>query len=179
MSKRIALIRGRRRSPRVSPSGRRRPHRRSTPRAQSSHLLVGINDEANTLYGNPATAFATLTTLKTQVLRVNLYWGGNKWAVANKKPTDATDPGDPAYNWALYDRLVAYATPNNIKVVFSILFTPSWANGGKAKHSRADEPEGPPGLRLCGRRALQRPLDAAELAAGSRRSASATRRFRR
>ena len=25
----------------------------------SSHLLVGINDEANTLYGDPTTAFAS------------------------------------------------------------------------------------------------------------------------
>jgi hypothetical protein len=99
----------------------------------SSHLLVGLNDEPDTLYGNPTTAFAALRSLRTQVLRVNLYWGGNKWAVANKKPTDATDPGDPAYNWALYDRLVRYATLSNIKVVFSILFTPGWANGGKAK----------------------------------------------
>jgi hypothetical protein len=99
----------------------------------ASHMLVGINDEANTLYGNPAQAFAELKTLKTQVLRVNLYWGGTKWAVANKKPADATDPGDPAYNWSLYDRLVKYAYDNNIKLVLSFLFTPSWANGGQAR----------------------------------------------
>ena len=105
----------------------------ATEARTSGHLLVGINDEADTLYGDPATAFATLKTLKVQVLRVNLYWGGTKWAVANKKPSDATDPGDPAYNWALYDRLVQYATTNNIQVVFSILFTPKWANGGKAQ----------------------------------------------
>ena len=144
------------------------PHRRSTPQRRRARRVIcssASNDEPDTLYGNPDTAFATLTTLKTQVLRVNLYWGGNKWAVANKKPTDATDPGDPAYNWALYDRLVHYADANNIKVVFSILFTPSWANGGKARIGRADEPERSPGLRLCRRRALQRPLDPAELAA--------------
>ena len=29
-------------------------------REQSTRLLVGINDEASTLYGNPATAFAAL-----------------------------------------------------------------------------------------------------------------------
>jgi hypothetical protein len=110
------------------------PKKHDAPTARtSSHMLVGINDEPDTLYGNPATAFATLTALKVQVLRVNLYWGGNKWAVANKKPTDATDPGDPAYNWALYDRLVRYAADHDIKVLFSFLFTPSWANGGKAK----------------------------------------------
>jgi hypothetical protein len=110
------------------------PNKHNAPSARaSSHMLVGMNDEPDTLYGNPATAFATLSALKVQVLRVNLYWGGNKWAVANKKPTDATDPGDPSYNWSLYDRLVQYATTNHIQVVFSILFTPSWANGGKAK----------------------------------------------
>ena len=110
-------------------------NRHSAPAAKAStHLLVGINDEPDTLYGDPASAFAVLQTLKVQVLRVNLYWGGTKWAVANKRPADATDPGDPAYNWALYDRLVRYATDRNIKVVFSFLFTPSWANGGKAKN---------------------------------------------
>ena len=66
--------------------------------AKSSHLLVGMVDEADTLYGDPATAFATLHALNVQVLRVNLYWGGNQWAVANSKPSDPTDPGDPAYN---------------------------------------------------------------------------------
>src|SRR5438445_13897425 len=91
-------------------------------------MLVGMNDEPDTLYGDPATAFATLTALHVQVLRVNLYWGGTKWAVANDKPTDATDPGDPAYDWSLYDRLVQYATNNHIQAVFPILFTPAWAN---------------------------------------------------
>jgi hypothetical protein len=110
-------------------------NRHSAPHAKASaHLLVGINDEPDTLYGDPASAFAALQTLKVQVLRVNLYWGGNKWAVANKEPADATDPGDPAYNWALYDRLVRYASDRDIKVVFSFLFTPKWANGGKAKN---------------------------------------------
>jgi hypothetical protein len=107
----------------------------------SSHLLVGINDEATTLYGNPAASFPLLKSLNTQVLRVNLYWGGNQWAVANNKPTDGTDPGDPAYNWSLYDRLVRYAAQNNIRVVFSILFTPSWANGGAGKTVAPTNPQ--------------------------------------
>jgi hypothetical protein len=99
----------------------------------SSHLLVGINDEAFTLYGDPTYAFATLKALKAQVIRVNLYWGGTKWAVAKSRPSDPNDPGDPAYDWTIYDRLVRYATQNGIKVVFSILFTPGWANGGQAR----------------------------------------------
>src|SRR6266581_7936943 len=101
---------------------------------RSGAFLVGINDEALTLYGDPVSAFDTLTTLRAQVLRVNLYWGGTKWGVANNKPADPTDPGDPAYNWSLYDRLVRYAALAHIRVVFSILYTPSWANGGKGKN---------------------------------------------
>jgi hypothetical protein len=98
---------------------------------RSPHMLIGINDEQDTLYGDPPTAFQALHTLRTQVLRVNLYWGGNKWAVANSKPTDPTDPGDPAYNWAIYDRLVMYAQTYGIQVLFSIVGTPAWANGGQ------------------------------------------------
>ena len=113
-------------------------HQAST---KSSHLLVGINDEANTLYGNTTTAFQALTTLKAQVLRVNLYWGGTKWAAANNKPADPTDPGDPAYNWSLYDRLVRYAALSHIRVVFSILYTPSWANGGAGKNVAPTNPQ--------------------------------------
>jgi hypothetical protein len=101
---------------------------------KSSHLIVGINDEAFSLYGNPAAAFQTLRALNAQVLRVNLYWGGNQWAVANKKPAEPTDPGDPAYNWALYDRIARYAADSGIKLMFSILFTPSWANGGAGRN---------------------------------------------
>jgi hypothetical protein len=97
------------------------------------HMLVGINDEANTLYGDPDVNFPILQQLRVQVLRVNLYWGGSPYAVAKTKPAVPTDPGDPAYDWTVYDRFVRYASQYNIKVVFSVLFTPGWANGGQAK----------------------------------------------
>jgi hypothetical protein len=110
--------------------------------ATTSHLLVGINDEADTLYGNPVTGFQALKALNAQVLRVNLYWGGTPWAVSRgAMPTDPTDPGDPAYDWLLYDRLMRYAATYHIKVVFSILFTPKWANGGKARTVAPKNPQ--------------------------------------
>ncbi|MBV8065124.1 MAG: hypothetical protein JOY72_07610 [Actinobacteria bacterium] len=110
--------------------------------AKSSHLLVGINDEADTLYGNPVTGFSALKALHAQVLRVNLYWGGTPWAVSRgAKPADPTDPGDPAYDWSLYDRLVRYAATYHIQIVFSVLFTPSWANGGKARTVAPTNPQ--------------------------------------
>jgi len=99
---------------------------RTPAKATSGHLLVGINDEADTLYGNPVAGFQALKALKAQVLRVNLYWGGTKWAVSRgARPTDTSDPGDPAYDWSLYDRLVRYAATYHIRVVFSILYTPA------------------------------------------------------
>jgi hypothetical protein len=107
---------------------------------RSPHMLIGINDEQDTLYGDPPTAFQSLHTLRTQVLRVNLYWGGNKWAVANSKPTDPTDPGDPAYDWAIYDRLVMYAQTYGIQVLFSIVGTPGWANHGQRPNRAPTDP---------------------------------------
>jgi hypothetical protein len=105
--------------------------------SRSTHLLIGINDEAFTLYGdNPPAAFETLQSLRTQVLRVNMYWGGNKWSVANTKPANGADPADPAYDWSLYDRIAGYASTSGIKLLFSIVGTPSWANHG-AGHNHA------------------------------------------
>ena len=64
-------------------------------------------------------------------MRLNLYWGG-RYGVAKRRPRQATNPADPAYNWVLYDRTVNYAAQNGVHVLFSIYGTPSWANGGRA-----------------------------------------------
>jgi hypothetical protein len=95
------------------------------------HMLVGMQDDAQFLYGNPAQSFPYLKTLRDQVVRANLHWGGIH-GVARRHPADATNPDDPAYNWGAYDRLVFYATQYNIKVLFSIVDTPAWANGGQS-----------------------------------------------
>jgi hypothetical protein len=102
----------------------------------SRHMLVGLLDETNTLYGNPDKSFPILKRLRTQVLRVDLYWGGktgvpHKFGVAKRKPLDATDPADPAYNWGIYDRTVNYAAQYGVKIMFTIYGTPPWANGNK------------------------------------------------
>ena len=92
------------------------------------HMLVGMLDETHTLYGNPDQTFPILGQLHLQILRINLYWGG-KFGVAKRRPTDATDPSDPAYNWAVYDRTVNYAAQYKIKLLLSIYGTPRWENG--------------------------------------------------
>jgi polysaccharide biosynthesis protein PslG len=104
------------------------------------HMLVGLLDESNTLYGNPDKSFPILKRLRVQVLRVDLYWGGKsgnprKFGVARSRPEDPTDPSDPAYDWSLYDRTVNYAAQYGVKMLFTVYGTPPWANGNKAPNT--------------------------------------------
>ena len=101
----------------------------SVPAATASRgLMIGILDEANVLYGDPYTTFPILRQLRTEVIRVNLYWGG-RFGVASERPSNPTNPRDAAYDWTLYDRTVHFANQYGMRVVFSIYGTPGWANG--------------------------------------------------
>lgn len=101
------------------------------PAPASRFLLKGIYDEANTLYGDPDATFRMLGQLRTKAIRINLHWGGSL-GVAGEDPTvRPTDPNDGQYDWGLYDRAVLYAAQYKIKVVFSIVDTPAWANAKK------------------------------------------------
>jgi Glycosyl hydrolase catalytic core len=102
-------------------------------------FTVGIYDDGMTL-GNPAKGFPLLKNLRAQVVRISLWWGGPIGVVGKKRPIKATDPADPAYNWANYDRAVQYAAKYKIKVLFSIVGTPSWANGGKGQRIAPTRP---------------------------------------
>jgi hypothetical protein len=93
----------------------------------SGKLQLGLFDDPQVL-GRPDQTFPLLEQLRVQVIRVTLHWGG-PLGVAKTKPYDATDPADPAYNWFPYDRAVRDANDAGIKVLFSIVDTPRWANG--------------------------------------------------
>ena len=98
--------------------------------ASAHHVLVGIQDDAQTVYGDPVASFATLHDLRVQVVRMNLQWGGKYGVANNRRPAHPQDPADPSYDWSLYDRADRYAAQYHIKVLFTILFTPKWAGGG-------------------------------------------------
>ena len=54
------------------------------------------------------------------------------WAqVAPERPTNATDPFDPAYRLDDLDELVRGAQQRGLEVLLSVWGTPRWANGGK------------------------------------------------
>ena len=101
------------------------------PAAQAArHMLVGMQDDAMALRGDPDFTFGTMKRLRVQIVRMNLNWPD----VAKRRPAHPQDPADDAYDWTLYDRAIRYATQYGQQVMLTILFTPSWANGGKAKN---------------------------------------------
>jgi hypothetical protein len=108
---------------------------------QATHMQVGIYDEGVTLYGSTASSFATFKALHVEVIRLNLHWGGGALGVAARRPFNATDPNDSAYDWAPYDRVVQLATTYHLQVLFSILDTPGWANGGAGKNHAPTNPQ--------------------------------------
>jgi hypothetical protein len=98
----------------------------------SRYLQVGLTDHAAALNADPK-FFTTLGQLHPEVLRVNLYWGG-PLGVARRKPVNGADPGDPAYDWRRYDRVVLNAARMGTRIAFSIFGTPEWANRGRGRN---------------------------------------------
>jgi hypothetical protein len=94
-------------------------------KARSGPMLLGVMDDA--LLGNvPDIAFADVAQLHPQIIRYDLSWA----RVAPRKPADATNPDDPAYDWAMADQVVLRADALGIPVVMTIEVTPKWAGGG-------------------------------------------------
>jgi hypothetical protein len=111
------------------------------PGADASRFIQpGIYDDAQILYGNPDFVFPKLAEMNTKLIRVNLWWGGPGLMVAATKPANAANHNDPAYDWSTYDRTVRYARLYGMRVVFSILGTPGWANGGKGWNTAPTNP---------------------------------------
>jgi hypothetical protein len=93
----------------------------------SRFIQKGIYDDSQILYGNPDKVFPSLQQMGTQLIRVNLWWGGPN-GVATRKPVNPANPNDPAYDWATYDRTVRYAHAYGMQPMFTIIGTPAWAN---------------------------------------------------
>jgi hypothetical protein len=94
-------------------------------RARSGPMLLGVMDDA-LLANVPSVAFPALQQLHPQVVRYDVSWANT----APRKPANATDPSDPAYNWALVDQVVTGADALGIPVLLTIEVTPKWAGGG-------------------------------------------------
>ena len=96
----------------------------------SKYIEKGIYDDAQILYGNPDKVFPIFRETGTELIRVNLWWGGVN-GVATRRPASPANPADPAYNWDTYDRTVRYAAAYGVTPIFTIIGTPAWANANK------------------------------------------------
>jgi hypothetical protein len=73
-------------------------------------------------------AFPTYQLLGVKTYQIQIDWPD----VASSRPANPTDPADPAYKWpGKVDNAITQAGASGMDVMVQILFTPSWANGGK------------------------------------------------
>jgi hypothetical protein len=99
-------------------------------RARSGPMLLGVMDDA--LLGNvPDVAFPAVEQLHPQVIRYDVSWA----RTTPRKPADATNPDDPAYDWSIVDQVVMRADALGVPVVLTLEVTPRWAGGGSGNQA--------------------------------------------
>jgi polysaccharide biosynthesis protein PslG len=91
----------------------------------SRHLLLGLQDDALLTSAEP-NAWPTTKALGPKIIRYNIAWD----QVAPARPKHPQDPGDPAYDWSKADRIAVTAGSIGAQVLFTIVQSPRWANGG-------------------------------------------------
>src|SRR2546425_13327053 len=112
----------------------------AAPRAHAaSNVRFGLHDDA-WLVNGPGTLEERLTKLDelgVQLVRFNLRWD----EIARERPTDATSPSDPAYDWTDDDAVLNGLRAHGIDVVLGLLGTPTWANGGRPPNYAPTSPQ--------------------------------------
>ena len=88
--------------------------------------MLGITDDAR-VFGDSRRTFMHLGRLRPHVLRVNLHWN----VVARRRPRNPANHEDRRYDWGAYDGVALAAKARGIPLLFTIVSTPRWANGGR------------------------------------------------
>src|SRR5262249_43335539 len=102
------------------------------PAAASTRIEFGIQDDAWLGYG-PGTLDQRLDRMQqlgVALVRYNLQWS----QIATRRPTQARNPNDPRYNWALPDAILDGLHARHIDVVVGLVGSPRWANGGQSSN---------------------------------------------
>jgi hypothetical protein len=103
----------------------------------SSQIRYGIQDDAWLLYGPGSleSRLDTLDRLGVEAVRYYLRWD----LVARRKPANARNHADPAYDWGGNDALMQGLRRHGIDAVLTLLGTPEWANGGRTFNFAPDD----------------------------------------
>jgi len=98
------------------------------PAVGQAAFETGLND--TDLYASEDSAereraFDQTVDLQAGIVRLDVNWG----AIASREPANPTDPADPAYEFARYDLAVQAAAARDLRVLFTFLNAPSFAQG--------------------------------------------------
>jgi hypothetical protein len=97
----------------------------SHAKAATTPFLLGVEDNAQIL-GNNAAVLPDIQALGPKVFRFTIFWS----SVAKKRPVQARNSDDSAYDWTSTDAVVSQMAGMNIPVLLTIVGTPAWAGGG-------------------------------------------------
>lgn len=84
---------------------------------------VGIQDDRIGYVADPAERVRAMADAGASIVRVDVRWD----QIAKLKPVNPTDPADPGYDWAAYDRVVDAAVASKVELLFAVYGTPDWA----------------------------------------------------
>ncbi len=94
----------------------------------ADRMWVGFHDDPVLRFdGGRTEAMDRARGNGASVVRTLIDWS----KAAPTRPTDATDPFDPAYRFDDVDEVVRNAQQRGLEVLITLWGTPSWANGGQ------------------------------------------------
>jgi Cellulase (glycosyl hydrolase family 5) len=97
----------------------------------ASRMLLGFQDDVSFRWRTDrATVMDAAADANASILRTTVVWS----RVAKKRPANATDPFDPAYNFDDVDEFVRAAQIRGMEVLLTIWGTPKWANPAGKNH---------------------------------------------
>src|SRR5262249_9842157 len=95
----------------------------------AERMWVGFHDDPSFRWvGDRESRVRGASEINADIIRLLVQWN----LVAKTRPTTATDPFDPAYEFSDIDEAIRAAQENDQEVVLTISGTPRWANGGKS-----------------------------------------------
>jgi hypothetical protein len=98
----------------------------------AERMWVGFHDDPSFRWVDDRTSRIQLSAEQgATIMRLLVQWN----VAAARRPADASDPFDPAYNLSDVDEAVQTAQEQDEEVMLTISGTPSWANGGKTPNA--------------------------------------------
>jgi Cellulase (glycosyl hydrolase family 5) len=94
-------------------------------------MLIGFQDDPSLRWRDDRLAtFDLAQQANAGIVRTTVYWS----RIAETRPTNASDPFDPAYRFDDLDEFVRNAGLHGMEVMLTLWGTPAWANNGRGQN---------------------------------------------